>query len=293
MQGSCEGIKIENGKEIFPPFSVAMSVYAKDNEEWFDMALRSIVYQTVQTAEIVLVVDGVVGEPIQNVIKKYKNICKEEKIVFRVVCLLVNQGLAHAMRMALQVCSYELVARMDSDDIAVKDRFEQQLQIFLRYPAVEIVGGNIQEFIGNMENTAGRRIVPRKDENIKRYMKRRCPFNHMTVMYKKSAVLRAGGYVDLFWNEDYYLWIRMVESGCVMANSGTTLVYVRVGKDMYQRRGGLRYFKSEYYIQKYMLKKHIITVSVFCVNMCKRCIVQLLLPASVRGWVFRMFARKK
>lgn len=286
-------MKIENGKEAFPPFSVAMSVYAKDNEEWFDAALRSIVYQTVQTAEIVLVVDGVVGSPIQSVIKKYMDICKEEGIVFRVVCLPVNQGLAYAMRIAIQVCSYELIARMDSDDIAVKNRFEQQLQIFLRYPAVEIVGGDIQEFITDMENTTGRRVVPQKDENIKKYMKRRCPFNHVTVMYKKSAVLRVGGYVDLFWNEDYYLWVRMAESGCVMKNSGTTLVYVRVGKDMYQRRGGLRYFKSECYIQKYMLKKHIITIPIFCINLCKRCIVQLLLPTSVRGWVFRMFARKK
>jgi hypothetical protein len=112
-------------------------------------------------------------------------------------------------------------------------------------------------------------------------------------MYKKSAVQGAGGYLDWFWNEDYYLWIRMMENKCVFANTGTVLVNVRTDADMYKRRGGKKYYKSEIGLQKYMRKKKIIGFSTYVSNCCKRFIIQRLLPNSIRGWVFRNFARKK
>jgi hypothetical protein len=115
----------------------------------------------------------------------------------------------------------------------------------------------------------------------------------MTVMYKKSAVENAGGYLDWFWNEDYYLWIRMLEKNSVFANTGTVLVNVRTGRDMYRRRGGMKYFKSEARLQRYMLQKHIIGVGTYCSNWTKRFIVQVLLPNRIRGWVFRRLARSK
>lgn len=99
--------------------------------------------------------------------------------------------------------------------------------------------------------------------------------------------------MDLFWNEDYYLWIRMAENGCNMANTGTTLVNVRVGEEMYKRRGGSKYFKSECFLQKYMLKRRMISFDTYLINVTIRFIMQILLPNSVRGWVFRTFAREK
>lgn len=112
-------------------------------------------------------------------------------------------------------------------------------------------------------------------------------------MYKKMAIQKAGGYLDLFWNEDYYLWIRMLECGAIMANTGTVLVNVRTGKDMYKRRGGWRYFKSEKYLQKYMMKHKIIGVFTYAANLTKRFLVQVLLPDNIRGWIFRTFARQE
>ena len=273
---------------MFEKFSVAISVYKNDNPIFFDRALESITdLQTVQPDEIILVVDGPVSDELNAVIKKY-----EEKYVYlKPVRLPQNGGLGNALRVAVEHCSNELIARMDSDDVSLPTRFEEQLHFFENNPKIDIVGGDISEFIDSEDNIVGTRCVPTIHEEISRYMKHRCAFNHMSVMYRKNAVQKAGGYLDWFWNEDYYLWIRMMEHSCFFANTGTTLVNVRVGKDMYQRRGGKKYYLSEKKLQKYMLEKKIIGRSTYFSNVLKRWIVQMVLPNSIRGWVFRTFAR--
>ena len=167
-----------------------------------------------------------------------------------------------------------------------------QLQKF-KHENIDICGGQIDEFIDDPSNVIGRRLVPVSDAELKVFMKKRCPFNHMTVMYKKSAVLNAGNYQDWFWNEDYFLWIRMALKKQIFSNLPETLVNVRVGKDMYARRGGDKYFKSEVGIQKLMLKNGLIDRPTYMSNCTKRFIVQKMLPNSVRGWVFKIFAREK
>lgn len=271
------------------PFSVAISVYAKDNPAYFDRALESITEkQTIIPDEIVLVVDGPIPEESNSVIRKYAF----RYSIFNIIRLEKNGGLGNALKIAVDNAKFELIARMDSDDIAASDRFEQQLKFLLKNPKVDIVGGDISEFIDDEENIVAYRKVPTTDGEIKNYLKKRCPFNHVAVMYKKTSVMNAGGYMDLFWNEDYYLWIRMVENGAVTANTGTILVNVRTGKDMYKRRGGRKYFKSEKFLQKYMLKHKIIGFGTYISNVAKRFIVQVLLPNNIRGWVFKKFARR-
>ena len=183
--------------------------------------------------------------------------------------------------------------RMDSDDIAVPTRFAEQLRLFSENADLDVVGGDISEFVGEEDNVVAYRRVPKTDIEIKNYLKKRCPMNHVAVMFRKSAVQAAGGYLDLFWNEDYYLWIRMAERDAVMANTGTVLVNVRTGKDMYSRRGGRRYFQSELFLQNYMLKRKMISLPTYVDNVAKRWIVQRLLPNKLRGWVFRTLARKE
>ncbi len=270
-------------------FSVAISVYKNDTAEYFDRALESITdLQTVKPSEIVLVVDGFINDALNNVIEKYEN----KYNIFKIIRLSQNGGLGNALKIAVENCSNELIARMDSDDVAVSTRFEEQLKMFEQYPDLDIIGGDISEFIGVEENIVAYRKVPKEDSEIKNYMKYRCAFNHVTVMYKKSAVEKAGGYLDLFWNEDYYLWIRMQLCGAKFANTGTVLVNVRTGADMYARRGGKQYFKSEKFLQKYMFEQDLIGYSTYMTNIAKRLIVQRCLPQSLRGWVFRKFARK-
>ncbi len=158
------------------------------------------------------------------------------------------------------------------------------------------MGGYITEFItsadlGDISKRAGSRIVPETDEDIKLYMKKRCPMNQVTVMFKKEDVAEVGGYIDWYCEEDYYLWIRLERAGKHFANIPENLVNVRVGEEMYQRRGGIKYFKSEAGIQRLMLKEKMIGFPQFIVNVGERLIVQVLMPNKLRGWVFQKFAR--
>ena len=265
-----------------------MCVYEKDNALWFRTAVESILNQTRKPDEVVLVVDGPVPETLDTVIRDY-----EKHPEFQIIRLPENQGHGEARRIGLSRCSHELVALMDADDISAPNRFEKQLQMFLRYPELSAVGGNITEFIEEPENKVGARIVFETDAEIKKDMEKRCPLNQMTVMFRKSAVEEAGGYRDWFCNEDYYLWIRMKQSGAVFANLPDHLVNVRVGEDMYKRRGGWKYFCSEAKLQWYMLSQGMIRPFVFAENVLKRLIVQVLLPNHLRSWVFQKFARKQ
>lgn len=271
------------------PFSVAISVYKSDDPKFFDRALFSITeMQTIKPDEIVLVVDGPVCEELNRVIEKYERLYS----IFHIIRLEKNGGLGNALKIAVESSKYDLIARMDSDDVSLPTRFEQQLRYFEEHPEVDIVGGDITEFIGDESNIVGKRVVPKSNEEIREYMRRRCAFNHMSVMYKRNVVQGAGGYQDWFCNEDYYLWIRMWLNHAVFANTGSILVNVRVGKEMYQRRGGWKYFKSEAKLQSFMLKKGVIRVPRYLVNVSERLILQVLMPNKVRGWVFRTFARQ-
>ena len=282
--------KVKIDKDNHEPFSVAMSVYKSDDPVFFDRALNSITeMQTIMPNEIVLIVDGPVSDELNKVIDKYEK-CYE---IFKTIRLEKNGGLGNALRIAVENASYELIARMDSDDVSLPGRFEEQLQYFAMHSDVDIVGGDITEFIGDESNIVGKRVVPTSNSEIREYMKIRCAMNHVSVMYRKSSVQNAGSYQDWFWNEDYYLWIRMWLKGAYFANTGTVLVNVRVGEEMYQRRGGDKYFESEKGLQDYMLKHEMISRFVYIKNLGKRLIVQKLMPNKLRGWIFRTFARKK
>lgn len=268
-------------------FSVSMCVYGGDNAEHFARAVDSIwLKQTVTPDEIVLVVDGPVSDSLNKIICTY-----EQNTIFHVIRFAENQGHGNARRASVEACKHEIVALMDADDVSIPHRFETQLAYFQDEKA-DIVGGDISEFIGEEKNIIGYRQVPTADGEIKEYLKKRCPFNQMTVMFRKSVYEKAGGYMDWYCDEDYYLWLRMMQNGVIFANTGSTLVNVRVGADMYRRRGGVKYFKSEANLQKYMLDHKIIGLGTYFINVNKRLIVQVLMPNRLRGWLFKKFARK-
>lgn len=270
-------------------FSVLMSVYKNDKEEYLKLALDSIINQTVKPSEIVLVEDGPIPENIENLIKEY-----EKNIAFlKVIRLKENGGLGNALNVGLENCSYDIVARMDADDISVLDRFEKQIVEFEKDDTLSIVGGYISEFINNPEESIGIRQVPLTHEEISNFIKGRNPFNHMTVMFKKQSVLEAGSYQDFHFLEDYYLWIRMFLKGYKMKNIDSILVNARVGNDMYKRRGGFKYFKSCKRLQKYLLDNKLITYPKYLKNNIIRFIMQVLLPNNIRGFIYKKFARKK
>jgi len=270
-------------------FSVLISVYEKDNPQYFKIALESVFEQTVTPTEVVLVVDGPIpketSQVIQTMEKMYENL--------NVIYLKQNLGHGGSRSKGLKNCSYELVAVMDSDDISVPDRFEKQLKCFENDKGVSVIGGYIKEFEGDVEHVIGLRKVPLEDGEIKQYLKTRCPVNFVTTMFKKSHVNEVGGFIDWYCEEDYYLWVRMCLAGYKFKNIPDCLVHVRMNPDSYMRRGGLRYFKSEASLQKYMYDNRIISLTRLIFNVSIRFVVQVLITNSLRGVLFKTVFRSK
>lgn len=269
-------------------FSVAMCLYIHDNPEHFDEALASIYNQSVKPNEVILVADGPITKELKDIIKKYTY---SENLI--VVYLPKNVGHGNARCISIEKCSNEIIALMDSDDISHKNRFEKQLKIINANSNIDVVGGYISEFMYSKENIISLRKVPENDFEIKKYLKLRCPFNQVTVMFKKSSVISAGNYIDWYNEEDYYLWIRMYLNNAFFYNLPETLAYVRVSNDMYKRRGGFKYFRSEYRLQKYMLSKKIIKFNIFILNITKRFILQVLVSKKIRSLLYKKYAREK
>lgn len=268
-------------------FSVCMSVYHNDKPDEVRISISSILNQTVKPDEVVVVIDGPISQFLNSVLNEF-----EVKGQIRTILLAENAGLGNALRIGILAAKNELIARMDSDDIALPDRFEKQLQCFEDDENLSIVGGSITEFIDRPDNVVAVRTCPQSDAKIKLFMKIRCGFNHVAVMFKKSEVLKAGNYQDWHYNEDYYLWIRMMQCGCKFRNIEDVLVNVRVGKDMYARRGGWKYFKSEYLLQKYMYGEHIISCFHFIFNVIVRFGIEVVMPNQLRALVFQKLLRK-
>lgn len=214
-------------------YSVLMTVYKKDNPEYFRMALLSMLKQTKRPDEIVLVKDGPVPDEIQNVIdvldKKYPDIIKQ-------VQLPNNLGLGLALNEGIKICRNELIARMDSDDISMPSRCEKQVAAFEANTSLDIVGCPVIEFFGEPNNEVGKRIVPLNNKEIHEYARKRDPFNHPTVMYRKSKVETVGCYSDLRKNQDTDLWIKMLSSGAVGMNIDEYLLRFRFDDNTYKKR---------------------------------------------------------
>ena len=229
-----------NKNNKYPPFSVLMSLYIKEQADFFRQCMESIVNQTVMPTEIVIVFDGPISNELNKVVETY--VAKYPGWI-KIVANKENKGLGLALADGVPACTYELIARMDTDDIARKDRFEKQLEMFMNDHELDICGSHIIEFDGTIDKVLARRKVPLQHEDIAEYQKQRSAFNHMTVMYKKSMVLKAGNYEDCPLMEDDMLWIRMLIAGAKCANIDDYLVYARTGYAMIERRGGWEYFK--------------------------------------------------
>jgi len=272
---------------MHPAFSVLMSVYAKDRPAWVRQALDSVLSNTAKPAEVVIVIDGPIPADLQAVLDEFSS--KFQQI--QLYPLEKNGGLGPALAYGIEQCSNELVARMDADDISLSDRFEKQLAYFASHPKTAVLGGQIQEIDGESLAPVAIRTVPQTDAEIKRFLKTRCPFNHMTVMFKKSAVLAVGNYTLFHLMEDYYLWARMVAKGYKMTNLPDIVLNARVDTAMYGRRGGWKYFKSNLAMSQKLRELNLISWPVHTFNALVRFCVQVLMPNTVRSYFYRKALR--
>ena len=268
-------------------FSVLISVYYKEKNEYLQEAIESLLFQTQPPSQIVLVKDGPLTEDLEELIH---NFCKNNRELFTIVEFPTNQGLGIALREGLKYCKYELVARMDGDDICHKERFSKQLKCFEKNPDLDIVGSAIAEFSESKEKIISERKMPLKHDEISEFARKRNPYNHMTVMFRKQAVLQAGNYEDFLWFEDYFLWVKMLINGCHAENLEESLVYARTGDLMFERRGGIAYAKQELLLQKKFLKMGFVSFERFTIN----CLIRLtsrILPNPIRRMLYLKLLR--
>lgn len=272
----------------FTPFSVLMSVYQKEKPSNLTECLDSIlINQTVIPNEIVLIKDGPLTEGLNATIASYQ----AKFTNLKVYSLKENVGLGEALRYGITKCSNELVARMDTDDIACNNRFEKQLEYLQVHPEIDVLGSHISEFTNTIDNIVSQKRMPLTQKDILSMLKRRNPMCHVTVMFKKSSVLDAGNYYSLPYVEDYYLWARMIQKGFKFVNLNKVLVYVRVGDGMYARRGNREQIQSWKVLNEFMYKHKMISKIDELLNMLM-IRVFVYMPVTLKEFIYKKILRK-
>lgn len=271
------------------PFSVLISVYKKEKTEYLKQALQSVVDQTLRPTEIVIVKDGLLTKELDDCIEDFQ---KEYPKLFKILAFKENRGLGLALRDGVKACKYEYIARMDSDDISKPDRFEKQFGYLQKHPETALLGTWITEFSKDENKPDTVTKLPCIHQEIIKFAKRRNPFRHVTVVFKKISVIQSGNYREFLWFEDYDLFVRILQKGYIAANIPEYLVNVRADKDMFTRRGGWQYLKQDYKFQKQLLKTKFIGKTVFIINITIRSIVRLI-PNKLRSYFYKKFMRQK
>lgn len=268
-------------------FSTLLSVYIKENPLYLRECMDSLINQQLRPTEIILVEDGPLTDQLYTVISEYQLKLPNLKVI----SFSQNQGLGKALNEGLKHCSYDIVARMDTDDVAKPNRFKRQIEILKKHPNIDVVGAWIDEFEGTTDNVRSQRKLPEMPEEIAKYARKRCPVNHPVVMFRKKAVLDAGGYQHFPLMEDCYLWVRMLMNGSRFYNIQESLLYFRFSPNMFKRRGGWKYAMDEFRFQRLLLERGFISISTFMSNVIIRFSTRIM-PNTLRKWIYKKLLRK-
>jgi glycosyltransferase involved in cell wall biosynthesis len=263
-----------------------MSVYHKEDSRNLEQCLESLANQTLPADEIVVVKDGILPVGLEEILLSW-----QDKLPLKTIGYEKNKGLVYALNYGLNYCSNELVARMDSDDICLSDRFEKQLMFFEKDNNTVLLSGYISEFNKMPNDILSVRKVPLGYARIIKYLKRRSAFNHVAVMFKRSVILSLGGYQGVDGFEDYDLWMRLVQAGFKVDNIPEILVYVRIGNNMIGRRSGPKYAKKEIIFLNDQRKKHFISIIEF-IMLCILRIPVRFLPPKIIAAIYCNFLRR-
>ena len=221
-------------------FSALLSIYKGTTSADLSKCLSSLLLQTLRPDEVLVIKDGPISKGVENCLKHYN-----QQLPLRTLEYPINRGLGPALQEALPHCKNDIVARVDTDDVCVPDRFLKQITYLQEHRTISVVGGALLEHYDSDRAHSVIRSAPTNHRRLTRYAKQRNPLNHPTVMFRKTDVLSSGGYekCDLF--EDYYLWVKMIIHGYRLANLPDILVETDVNPDYFRRRGGLDYIRYE------------------------------------------------
>ncbi len=264
-----------------------MSIYKKENPAFLRQALDSMLGQTVPPAEIVMVKDGPLTKELEAVLSEYSS---KNSDLFKFVSYGENHGLGYALHKGMLSCSHEIVARMDTDDVARPDRMEKQLAAI--EGGLDMVGSDVVEFVDSPETPIASTYLPKGMDDILACSKRRNPFRHPPMTFKKSKVLAAGNYSSEFlYFEDWDLFNRMLASGCRADNIPEPLVAMRVSSDFYARRGGPSYLPHIWKFKFAQLRSGWFSPVDFVVSFVPHAVV-CVMPNGLRSFVYKKLLRK-
>lgn len=265
------------------PLSVLMAVYRKDNPLYLEQAIQSVIKQTYPPDEIVIIIDGPISDDLRKVIRKQE---RNFQGTFVTSQNAANLGLAQSMNVGLRLATHEIVARMDSDDISLPDRFAKQIAVMSAAPDITLVGGWYLQFDSAMTTPEIDRRVPERMEEITRFARRRTPFNHVTAMFRKTDVLEVGGYNPQAGEfEDWWLALSLIKHGFTLYNIQDYLVHVRGGSDFYRRRGSTRYLRQELGVLLDMQKNGLLRMQDVLLTLLPRLVTRLT-PPSLRPMLY-------
>ena len=268
----------------YEPYSVLMAIYKNDDPEYFRVSLKSMLSQSVPPDEVVLVLDGTIPPVLQTIIDE---LCSVYPRVIRTVPLSENVGLGAALKIGVTQCKNELIARMDADDVSLPDRCKLQLEAFQKKINLDIVGYSMKEFSGTLDNIVGQRNVPETNEEIYKFAKLRDPFNHPTVMFRKSKVLSSGNYGDYRKNQDSDLWIKMLSNHAVCQNLSADQFRFRFDEETCARRKNWSNTKTLIEIRYKAWRKNYNSFFEFAVIFIGQ-MLRFLLPVSCQKVLYRL-----
>lgn len=263
-----------------------MTVYRGDNPSYVKTSIESILNQTHSSDDFVIVEDGPLPEELESLVFFYEN----EHPEIHVVRLPVNKGLGKALNEGLPICKNELIARMDSDDISMPTRCEKQVIAFEDDSELDIVGCPVKEFVGTPDNVVGQRDVPLDNESIHKYVRRRDPFNHPTVMYRKSKVMKYGPYGDYRKNQDTDLWIKLLSNGCKAKNLDEYLLMFRFDEGTYRKRKSWTNTKTLIDIRRNAYKNKICSLWDFIVVAGAQLAIYIM-PSGLQRFIYQHILR--
>ena len=275
-------------KAAYPPYSVMMLVYFKADPAEFDIAINSMITQTVPPDEFVIVCDGPLNKELDAVVSKYTTLYPD---LFRIIRIEMKIGIGPCANRGLNECRNEIIFRMDADDISAPDRCELELNEFIRDPELDIVGGYIVEFEKGQENNGLLREVPLKHEDLLAYARRRIPFNNVTVAFKRERALAVGGFFSLARGEDYEMYCRMLINGAKGKNIPKVLVRCRVSQDAYARRKQWSHTSSLIKVRWQLYKRGFSSFWDFLIMSCSH-IAIMILPTGFTKWLYSRHLRK-
>ena len=269
-------------------FSLLMSVYKTENPIYLNDAFKSIWKdQLLKPNQIIIVLDGLIPQQLHDVINVWKHKIGD---IMKVISLKENRGLGEALAFGIKFCDYEYIARMDTDDISMPNRFYEQINFLEENKNIDIVGSYAIEFDKKVNVQRGFRYVPENHEDILKFSRYRNPFNHPSVIYRKSKVIEAGGPINFTDFDDYYLWVKMLHVNARCANIAKPLIYMRANADQSRRRGGYSYIKNEIKFLNFLVGINHINLIEFCRNLLIRLPIRLI-PHKLRYLLYKLLRK--